>query len=79
MQRQLSFGKTRLSGVGSRLTQSTTEVRLNGKAIGLVISRENPSVAGSVECRVQIEGEPSVEATTLSSAKAIARQLAARK
>ena len=74
---KITFGRTHLSP-GDRMEQSLTEVRLDGKPAGRIISRENPTVAGMIEYQVQIEGEPSIPTTTLSSAKALARNLLAR-
>jgi hypothetical protein len=61
------------------MKESLTEVRLDGRPVGRIISRENLSVAGMIEYQVQIEGEPSIPTTTLSSAKALARNLLSKR
>ena len=72
MKGRVTFGRTRtVQGGPASLTE--TEVRLDGTAAGRIVSRANPKVAGSLEYRVDIEGEPSTSVTTLASARALAR------
>ena len=72
----VTFGRTRIVQSGPSQSRFTkTEVRLNGRAVGRIISRANPKLSGSLEYQVQIEGEPSTAVTTLASARALAHDL----
>ena len=73
---KVTFGRTTIIQGGpsqSRFTE--TEVRLNGTAVGRIISRANPKLSGLLEYQVQVEGEPSTAVTTLASARALAHDL----
>jgi hypothetical protein len=70
---KVSFGRTSLDTE----QDSMTAVRFSGKSVGRIISRIKPG--GMVEYEVQIENEPNIQTTTLSSAKALARNLLASK
>ena len=77
---KVTFGRTRSIQSGPSQSPFTeTEVRLNGTAVGRIISRANPKLSGSLEYQVQIEGEPSTAVTTLASARALAHDLLVRR
>jgi hypothetical protein len=71
MSGKVTFGRTNLDSK----QDSLTEVRLNGRPVGRIISRIKPG--GMVEYEAQIENEPNIQTTTLSSAKALVRSLLA--
>ena len=80
MTSKVTFGRTTIIQGGpsqSRFTE--TEVRLNGTAVGRIISRANPKLSGLLEYQVQVEGEPSTAVTTLASARALAHALLTRR
>ena len=73
---KVTFGRTTIIQGGPPQSPFTaTEVRLNGTAVGRIISRANPKLSGLLECQVQVEGEPSASVTTLASARALAHDL----
>ena len=73
---KVTFGRTRsIPGGPSQSPFTETEVRLDGTAVGRIVSRANPKLAGLLEYQVQIEGEPSTSVTTLASARALAHDL----
>ena len=77
---KVTFGRTKLVQSGPSQSPFTeTEVRLNGTAVGRIISRANPKLSGLLEYQVQIEGEPSASVTTLASARALAHDLLVRR
>jgi len=77
---KVTFGRTKLVQSGpSQSLFTETEVRLNGTAVGRIISRANPKLSGLLEYQVQIEGEPSASVTTLASARALAHDLLVRR
>jgi hypothetical protein len=77
---KVTFGRTRSIQSGPSHSPFTeTEVRLNGTAVGRIISRANPKLSGLLEYQVQIEGEPSTAVTTLASARALAHDLLVRR
>jgi hypothetical protein len=77
---KVTFGRTKLVQSGPSQSPFTeTEVRLNGTAVGRIISRANPKLSGLLEYQVQIEGEPSTAVTTLASARALAHDLLTRR
>jgi hypothetical protein len=77
---KVTSGRTRSIQSGpSQSPYTETEVRLNGTAVGRIISRANPKLSGLLEYQVQIEGEPSTAVTTLASARALAHDLLVRR
>ena len=77
---KVTFGRTRSIQSGpSQSPLTETEVRLNGTAVGRIISRANPKLSGLLEYQVQVEGEPSASVTTLASARALAHDLLVRR